>query len=247
MDVYGEQVEALQNLMVSRATGNVEADADYLRLRQVVLSEKRFDANVPSFLRTCRNLPQFWQFIQGKFKTYKERKEFIWSEFRGLLEAIESHQDSPSDDLVSGAVQKLNSSYAQAIWSKALDRRTSDPEGAITVARTLMESVCKQILDERGVSHHDNPDMNKLYRMTAEELQIAPSQHTEQVFKQILGGCTAVVEGLAALRNRLGDAHGKGKVGVRPAARHAELAVNLSGALAVYLLATHESRKDLSA
>ena len=109
-----------------------------------------------------------------------------------------------------------------------------------------MESVCKQILDERGISHDDNPDMNKLYRLTAEELRIAPSQHTEQVFKQILGGCTAVVEGLAALRNRLGDAHGKGKVGVRPAARHAELAVNLSGALAVYLLATHEARKELS-
>ena len=91
----------------------------------------------------------------------------------------------------------------------------------------------------------DNPDMNKLYRLTAEELRIAPSQHTEQVFKQILGGCTAVVEGLAALRNRLGDAHGKGKVGVRPAARHAELAVNLSGALAIYLLATHEARKEV--
>lgn len=245
MNVYKEQVETLQNLMVSRATGNDENDADYVRLRQVVLSEKRFDSLVPGFVRTCRSLPQFWQFIKGKYATYAERRDYIWSEFRPLLDLIESDQNHPADSLVSGAVKKMNSAYAQAVWSKALDRRAADPEGAITVARTLLESVCKQILDDCNVAHDDNPDMNKLYRLTAEELRIAPSQHTEQVFKQILGGCTAVVEGLAALRNRLGDAHGKGKVGVRPAARHAELAVNLSGALAIYLLATHEARKDV--
>ena len=245
MNIYSEQVEALQNLLVSRATGNDENDTDYVRLRQVVMSEKRYDSEIPSFVRTCRNLAQFWQFIKGKYATYAERRNFIWNEFRPFLQLIESCQESPSDSLVAGAMEKMDSTYAQAIWSKALDRRSSDPEGAITLARTLLESVCKQILDEQGISHDDNPDMNKLYRLTAEALRIAPSQHTEKVFKQILGGCTAVVEGLASLRNRLGDAHGKGRVGIRPAARHAELAVNLSGALAIYLLATHEARNDL--
>jgi hypothetical protein len=86
--------------------------------------------------------------------------------------------------------------------------------------------------------------MNKLYRQTAERLNLAPSQHTEQVFKQILGGCTAVVEGLGALRNRLSDSHGKGKARVKPASRHAELAVNLAGALAIYLLATWEAQSE---
>lgn len=129
-------------------------------------------------------------------------------------------------------------------WNKALERRSSDPEGAITIARTLLESVCKHILEEAKASYDESPDLNKLYRQTAEVLKIAPSQHTEQVFKQILGGCTAVVEGLGALRNRLSDSHGKGKVGVRPAPRHAELAVNLAGALAVYLLATWDARND---
>jgi len=80
--------------------------------------------------------------------------------------------------------------------------------------------------------------------MTAETLNLAPSQHTEAVFKQVLRGCTAVVEGLGSLRNRLSDAHGKGKVGSKPAPRHAELAVNLSGALATYLLATWDARNE---
>jgi hypothetical protein len=97
------------------------------------------------------------------------------------------------------------------------------------------------------VPYDDSPDITKLYKQTAEHLKLAPSQHTEAVFKQILGGCTAVVEGLGALRNRLSDSHGKGKAGVKPAPRHAELAVNLAGALAVYLLATKNARDETAA
>ena len=87
-------------------------------------------------------------------------------------------------------------------------------------------------------------DSPRLYRVTAEALTLAPSQHTEQVFKQILGGCTSVVEGLGSLRNRLGDSHGKGKKGVKPAPRHAELAVNLAGAMAIYLVETWKIRTE---
>jgi Abortive infection C-terminus len=50
---------------------------------------------------------------------------------------------------------------------------------------------------------------------------LAPSQHTEEPIKRILGGVTSVVEGLGSLRNKMGDAHGQGKKAVRPSARHA--------------------------
>jgi hypothetical protein len=85
--------------------------------------------------------------------------------------------------------------------------------------------------------------MPKLYTLTSKQLNLSPSQHTEQLFKQILGGCQTVVEGVGALRNRHSDAHGKGISGTKPAPRHAELAVNLSGAMATFLLQTWEARK----
>ncbi|WP_236705234.1 abortive infection family protein [Pseudomonas sp. RIT-PI-o] len=113
------------------------------------------------------------------------------------------------------------------------------------MARTLLESVCKHILEAAGSEFSDSPDLNKLYRQTAELLNLAPSQHTEPVFKQILGGCTAVVEGLGALRNRLSDSHGTGKSAIKPAPRHAELAVNLAGALSLYLLDTWEAKSGV--
>ena len=45
------------------------------------------------------------------------------------------------------------------------------------------------------------------------------------------------------LRNRLGDAHRHGKRPVKPLPRYAELAVNLAGSMASFLLATFEARK----
>ncbi|MEE5131143.1 abortive infection family protein [Pseudomonas alliivorans] len=38
------------------------------------------------------------------------------------------------------------------------------------------------------------------------------------------------------------DSHGKGKAGVKAAPRHAELAVNLSGSMALFLLATRGAK-----
>jgi hypothetical protein len=78
-------------------------------------------------------------------------------------------------------------------------------------------------------------------------LGIAPSQRTEQIFKQILGGCTSVVEGLGALRNRVSDAYGQGLNKIKPASRHAELAVNLAGSMALFLISTWDSRTSKQA
>ncbi|MBB5863526.1 abortive infection family protein [Xanthomonas sp. 3058] len=242
-----DQAEALQNLLIAQATGGAEDDAEYVRLRQMLMSNPALELLLPKFIRTCRSLAQFWQFIKCKFPTYAERRQYIWDELRPTLEALEHGVLAPSDQVVSQTLEKFDAAHVQAAWSKALDRRSSDPEGAITSARTLIESVCKHILDESGATYDDAADLPKLYKQAAETVNLAPSQHTEQVFKQILGGCTAVVEGLGAIRNRLSDAHGKGKVGSKPASRHAELAVNLAGAFATYLLATWEARNEAAA
>jgi hypothetical protein len=149
--------------------------------------------------------------------------------------------DSPI--AISSDPTKIDSQSIGKLWRKALDRRHDDPEGAITAARTLMESVCKHILDEYGVEYGDNTDLPKLYGLTSKELNLAPSQQTEEAFKKILGGAHSVVDGLANLRNRLGDAHGQGKRPVKPLPRHAELAVNMAGSMASFLLATFEARQ----
>lgn len=239
-----EKVQSLQDMLISYSTNGGGDNELYKALREELVFHSSISPLLPSFLRTNRDLGQFWQFIKHKYSTYAERRQFIWSEFHPALERLEQISSTPADSGITETLVHFDTEYVANIWQQALQRRLENPEAAITSARTLLESVCKHILDDLSIRYDDIADLPKLYHLTAKELKLAPSEHTEQVFKQILGGCQTVVEGLGALRNRLGDAHGKGKFPVRPAARHAELAVNLSGSMATFLVQTWEQRKE---
>ncbi len=124
-------------------------------------------------------------------------------------------------------------------WQAAQEKVISDPEGAITATRTTLESVCKHICDERSVEYAESWDLARLYKAAAAAMSIAPDQYSEQVIKQVLSGAITLVGGLAAMRNSLSDAHGRGKRSMRPAPRHAKLAVNAGFAIAGFLIDTH--------
>lgn len=150
---------------------------------------------------------------------------------------------SPADAAISDTLAKFEPEQVHARWTAAMDRRSDDPAGAITLARTLLEDVCRWLLHDLDIPAADQDDLPTLYRKLSKALKLAPDDHSEQVFKQILGNCQSVVESLGALRNKLGDAHGGGPKRARPAARHAELAVNLAGSMATFLVATWETRR----
>lgn len=149
---------------------------------------------------------------------------------------------TPADAPISAALKSFNPDHIHDRWTSALERRATDPAGAITLARTLLEDVCKWVLNDAEVEFKDGDDLPVLYRRLAKVLKLAPDDHTEQVFKQILGSCQSVVESLGSLRNKLSDAHSLGPKRARPQARHAELAVNLAGAMATFLVATWQAR-----
>ncbi|TWA12162.1 abortive infection Abi-like protein [Sinorhizobium medicae] len=150
---------------------------------------------------------------------------------------------SPADVAISEALAAYDADTIHARWTQALDRRDTDPEGAITLARTLLEDVCKWIIVEAGEEYEEKDDLPVLYKRLAKILKLAPDDHNETVFRQILGSCQSVVESLGSLRNKISDAHSRGPKRVRPAPRHAQLAVNLSGTMATFLVDTWNARK----
>lgn len=144
---------------------------------------------------------------------------------------------------VSEAIDVFNSTYMQEIWSKALARRQLDPEGAVTSARTLLESVCKHILTSANQPYKVGTSLPQLYKLAAAQLELAPDEHTAEIFTSLFETCTKLVEGIGNLRNHLSDSHGRGPFGTMPDWRHAELAVNLSAAIATYLAAVWAGRQ----
>jgi len=238
-----EKALELLNNTIGRAVGGTYDGLQYTALRRFFVSDPRFKPLLPTFVRTCRDIEQFWQFIKFKFPTYRERRDYLRTEFEPLLQAVDPGQRSPADPEISELLAAFDPDDVHRVWSKALDRRQSDPEGAITAARTLLETVCKHVLDSLGERYDEGWDLPKLYKAVRDSLRLSPEAYNEKVFRQILGGCTSVVEGLGALRNDLSDAHGKGRGAPRPAPRHAELAVNLAGTMATFLAETLSARQ----
>src|SRR5690606_8037551 len=183
---------------------------------------------------------QFWVFIKGKFSSYQERRDFLWSEFAPVLNYIEKKFTSPLEEYIV-----FDEAHIHSQWQKALERKQIEPEGAITVARALIESILKHILDEQDIEYNDAAELPELYKEVAKSLNLAPEHHQEQIFKQILGGASGIVSGLGALRNKLGDAHGKSKKSIKPLERHSELAVNLAGSMAIFLFKTFKETKSI--
>jgi hypothetical protein len=238
-----EMLERFQNLLISYATGGLVEEQEYRELRSNLSRISSLWNKLPRFVRTCSDLKQFWGFIKSQSSSYQGRREYLWGQFGPLIRELEGTSKAPSDERVSEVLTVFNSDTIHESWRKALQRRLDDADGAITAARTLIETVCKHILDDAHIDYQGSSDLPKLYRMTAESLDLAPQKQMEQILRQILGGCTSVIEGIGAMRNAIGDAHGKGQTFIKPDVRFAELAVNLAGAAATFLVQTWEDKK----
>lgn len=235
----------LEGVLTARATGGTADDRAYQYLRREFIADPALRDLLPSFVRTYRNLSAFWPYIQRKSESYAGRREMIGKAFTPLMDFLEGRNQAPGDRVASDALEKFDVEGVHAVWDKAIVRRNTDPEGAITVARTLLETVTKRILDECEEAYSDKDDLPKLYANVAKVLNLAPNQHTEEPIKAILGGAMNLVNGIGTLRNRLSDSHGRGgKLPVRPSPRHASLAVNTAGAIATFLVETYQEKQQ---
>ena len=108
-------------------------------------------------MKTTRTIDQFWNFIKGRFSTYQERREFLWGEFAPVLNYLEKKTTSPLEESIF-----FDEAHIHSQWQKALERKKIEPEGAITAARTLIESILKHILDEQDIGHNDAAELPEL-------------------------------------------------------------------------------------
>ncbi|WP_217350992.1 MULTISPECIES: abortive infection family protein [unclassified Ruegeria] len=241
-----ERTLYLKNMVEVLGTGGGLEEPAYRSIRAELCDDPETRELIPIYIRVCRDSGSLWAHLKDFHEgsgAYAARRKMINDTFSPILEFLEFGR-SRTDRLLTIGVQSYDADGVSLAWQKALDRRAADPEGAITASRSLLEEVCKHILEDANVEYQDRWDLPKLYSSVAKELRIAPSQHSEDALKKILGGCQSVVENLGQLRNKVSDAHGGGRKKVRPAPRHAALAVNLAGSMALFLIETWKSRSE---
>jgi len=79
------------------------------------LSDARLEPLLPRFVRTCRNLSQFWEFIKHKFGTYHERRVYLWEEFQPRLGDSHGKGRSPVKPAPRHAELAVNLAGAMAL------------------------------------------------------------------------------------------------------------------------------------
>jgi hypothetical protein len=220
---------------------------DFRAARDRMLKDPVASKLAPAFIARC-STPE----LPSGYLRSKATGGGSWSIRRGvmheavdpILDALAAAAPGPSDDLVAGAVERLDSDSVRSAWTRSVERRDTDPEAAVTAARALLEATCKTILDDHAEPYDEGADLPALYKAVQKVLRLSPADQTEDRFRAILGACTTVVKELGSVRNRHSDAHAPGRKTYRLAGRHASLAVNLAGSMALFLIETHEARSE---
>ncbi|HKU67961.1 MAG TPA: abortive infection family protein [Candidatus Baltobacteraceae bacterium] len=142
----------------------------------------------------------------------------------------------PTDELLDA----VGIAKVKRQWHKAKQRLASDPDGAITMTRSLLETVGKALLKHNG-ERYEGLELAPLCRRAVAAV-LPQSVVGRENFSRFAQSAANLVENIRGYRNVAGDAHGSEKE-AEIARHHAEYAVSLAGATANFLLECHETQK----
>lgn len=145
-------------------------------------------------------------------------------------------------------IKSFNSDYVAQQITIMESSIENSPHMAIGLAKELIETVCKSILNDHNIVYESSWTLLQLMKESSKILKLTPKDIPEEkkgseIIRQILGNLSAIVHGLAELRNEYGTGHGKDPKFFGLQARHAKLAVGASSTLAIFLLETKNIKK----
>ena len=163
---------------------------------------------------------------------YDERYARIYRKCKSIMDRLTG--GTPTIAKTAGELKdKFSSEYMSQQIDLMVSMQSTNPTNAIGLAKELIESCCKTILDEMGIVWNKNDDVPQLTNKTMDALNLLPAnvQATDQgadAIKAVLGNLRAIPTKLAELRNQFGSGHGKSVSFKGLEERHAKLAVGSS-------------------
>ncbi len=208
------------------------ADEVFLRfLCQVVHPTVRPDSKEAKALVTTFNahlLVDGWELVEGR--PISGRPTFIAR--RRASGAVTLPEPVHASDV-------LSDEYVRELAGKCDSRIASnDLDGAVTVARTLLEAILSELearlAGSKGNYKGDLPkqfkEVTKLLRMDDQRSDL------DDRFKDVIRGLVMVANGLAPLRNKMSDGHARER---KPAPHHARVVVNAAKTVSAFLVESY--------
>lgn len=135
----------------------------------------------------------------------------------------------------------LSSSHVSAQITRMQDNVVKDPALAIGSAKEFVESICKGILDARGIPRSGKEDFPALVSMTREALKLKVNPNSDKTLKSMMGALATLTQTIAELRGQLGTGHGGTPDTEQPPVEVARLSVTVAMALGTFLWEVHRS------
>lgn len=144
-------------------------------------------------------------------------------------------EPTPPDKILTELFDRMPIYSVREKWEKALHRRITDPSGAITAARSLLESTLKWIIEQRGgkITENNKELFNRAIDALGLEIKGKPVE-------RVIESLSSIIWSVGDMRNKYGDAHGATSSSTPPTKTEAGFCVNLAGAAALYLLEEFE-------
>ncbi len=179
---------------------------------------------------------------------YDERYARIYQKCKAIMDRMEGGSSviAKTADSLKG---KFSSEYMSQQIELMVSMQSTNPTNAIGIAKELIESCCKTILEDLGIAWSKTDDVPQLTSKTMDALNLLPAsvQATDQgadAVKAVLGNLRAIPSKLAEIRNPFGSGHGKSASFQGLEERHAKLAVGSSITFVDFIWSTYENQKE---
>lgn len=142
------------------------------------------------------------------------------------------------------ATDILSDEYVRELSGKCDTRlASSDLDGAVTVARTLLEAVLSELeLRIAGAKGNYKGDLPKHFKQVTKLLRMDDERpDLDDRFKDVIRGLVMVANGLAPLRNKMSDGHARER---KPAPHHARVVVNASKTVSAFLVESYTCQRE---
>lgn len=191
-------------------------------------------------------LKYYWQLSKDSPHRSDEKDEWA-RKLEADISRI-SPNDRTLEIIMADTVKHFDDEYISEEIRSMQESVEKSPNDAIDKAKNLVESCFKFILNECGISYSNSDGLGDLQKKVFTRLNIDANTNdaakADKNVKTILSSLNQIIKGIAEIRNKHGNGHGKSAGAVQLPPRYAGLVVSSSVAVVNFVWDTYKDRKE---
>lgn len=172
---------------------------------------------------------------------------FYDCELRRTGEHFSIHKSSSDMTPATPALEQVGREYLTRMFEEAQKEIVEgNYDSALTKARTLLEECFCYVIEQKGEEPLKKGEIGNLYKQVKDLYNMHHDGKTDERIRGLLSGLANIVSAVAEMRNKAGDAHGRGTQRLTVDIYHARLCVNSAITMAEFVLsvAEHAAKKQ---